>query len=147
MWGNIKEKHRPNFHSCATVIWHQQAPDLSPPLCNVTSQSGSCAGVYGRPECVSSTWVAHVTFNDSGEGLLSITSLENRNGTLKGKWSHSSVFFFFWVSNNLKWKLFLSHAGKFYKEPKICDFLEGFCQDFRSNLRLKTDSDQLVKIA
>ena len=41
--------------------------------------------MYGRPECVSSTWFAHVTFSDTGEGLLSITSRENRNGTLTGK--------------------------------------------------------------
>ena len=71
--GNIKEKRIINFHSCYTI-------------------SGSCAGVYGRPECVSSTRVAHVTFNDSGEGLLSITSRENRDGTLQDKWSHSSTF-------------------------------------------------------
>jgi len=31
---------------------------------------------------VTSTWFAHVTFSDIGEGLLSITSRENRNGTL-----------------------------------------------------------------
>ena len=51
----------------------------------MTNQTGSCAGVYGRPECVSSTWFAHVTFSDTGEGLLSITSRENRNGTFTGK--------------------------------------------------------------
>ena len=52
----------------------------------MTNKTGSCAGVYGRPECVSSTWFAHVTFSDTGgEGLLSITSRENRNGTLTGK--------------------------------------------------------------
>ena len=51
----------------------------------MTNQTGSCAGVYGRPECVSSTWFAHVTFSDTGEGLLSITSRENPNGTLTGK--------------------------------------------------------------
>ena len=62
-----------------------QDPDLSPPACTVTSQTGSCAGVYGRPECVSSMWFARVTFTDTGEGILSITSRENRNGTLTGK--------------------------------------------------------------
>ena len=51
----------------------------------MTNQTGSCAGVYGRPECMSSTWFAHVTFSDAGEGLLSITSRENRNGSLTGK--------------------------------------------------------------
>ena len=40
--------------------------------------------MHGRPENVSSTWFAHVTFSDAGEGLLSITSKENRNGTLTG---------------------------------------------------------------
>ena len=54
----------------------------------MTNQTGSCAGVYGRPQCVSSTWFAHVTFTDTGEGLLSITSRENRNGTLTGKKWH-----------------------------------------------------------
>ena len=44
--------------------------------------------MYGRPECVSSTWFAHVTFTDTGEGLLSITSRENRNGTLTGMQRH-----------------------------------------------------------
>ena len=34
---------------------------------------------------MSSTWFAHVTFSDAGEGLLSITSRENRNGSLTGK--------------------------------------------------------------
>ncbi|KAJ7382676.1 hypothetical protein OS493_033734 [Desmophyllum pertusum] len=58
-------------------------PDLSPPSCTVTNQTGSCAGVYGKPECVSSTWFAHAMFIDVGEGLLSITSRENRNGTLR----------------------------------------------------------------
>ena len=34
---------------------------------------------------MSSTWFAHVTFSDTGEGLLSITSRENHNGSLTGK--------------------------------------------------------------
>lgn len=51
----------------------------------MTNQTGSCAGVHGRPECASSTWFAHATFSDTGEGLLSVTSGENPNGTLTGK--------------------------------------------------------------
>ena len=34
---------------------------------------------------MSSAWFADVSFTDVGEGLLSITSRENRNGTLTGK--------------------------------------------------------------
>lgn len=58
-------------------------PDLSPPSCTVINQTGACARVYGRPECMSSTWNAHVTFSDAGEGLFSITTRDNLNGTLK----------------------------------------------------------------
>lgn len=48
-------------------------------------QSASCAGVYGTPDCVSSTWRARVMFTDAGEGLLSITTRDNLSGTLSGK--------------------------------------------------------------
>ncbi|XP_068751662.1 von Willebrand factor A domain-containing protein 7-like [Montipora capricornis] len=57
-------------------------PDLSPPTCTIVNQTGECARVYGRPECVSSMWNANVTFNDAGEGLFSITTRDNLNGTL-----------------------------------------------------------------
>ena len=67
-----------------TVTVFSQYPDLSPPTCTIINQTGTCAGVYGRPECVSSTWQVRVMFVDAGEGLLSVTTRENRNGTLKG---------------------------------------------------------------
>ena len=58
---------------------------------------------------MSSTWVAHVTFTDSGEGLLSITSPENRDGTLSGKLSRKvtslfspAIMYVIHVSNSLK---------------------------------------------
>ena len=67
---------------------HLQYPDVSPPSCSVTNQTGTCASVYGRPECVSSMWYAHVMFIDAGEGIFSITTRDNGNGTLNGRtWS------------------------------------------------------------
>ncbi|CAH3040735.1 unnamed protein product [Porites evermanni] len=57
-------------------------PDVSSPSCSITNQTETCASVYGRPECVSSTWFAHVMFIDAGEGMFSITTRDNTNGTL-----------------------------------------------------------------
>ncbi|XP_068697149.1 von Willebrand factor A domain-containing protein 7-like [Montipora foliosa] len=57
--------------------------DVSPPKCSVMTQSGTCASVFGRQECVSATWHARVNFSDSGEGLLSITTRDNVEGSLK----------------------------------------------------------------
>ena len=73
------------------LCFPSQDPDLSPPSCTVVKQTGTCAGVYGRPECVSSTWQARVMFTDAGEGLLSITTRENRDGTLTGRNSREEV--------------------------------------------------------
>ena len=71
------------YHNLKVILISQKL-DVSPPKCSVMTQSGTCASVFGRQECVSATWHARVNFSDSGEGLLSITTRDNVEGSLKG---------------------------------------------------------------